>query len=67
MALDDTIRERVVLLGGKVSGVECPNCEYSGRESDLDAHRFTSVTCPDCGSTILTEAQKSTLRQAEKL
>lgn len=67
MTLEDTIRERVVFLGGKVSGVDCPNCEYSGRESDLDAHRFTSVTCPVCGATILTEAQKSTLRQAEKL
>lgn len=67
MTLDNSIRERVVFLGGKVSDVDCPNCAYTGRESDLDAHRFTNVTCPDCGTTILTEAQKSTLRQAGKL
>lgn len=67
MTLDDSIRQRVVFFGGKVSGVDCPNCEYTGRESDLDAHRFTSVTCPNCGTTILTDAQKSALRQAGKL
>lgn len=65
--LSDAIRERVVFLGGKVSEVSCPDCAYSGREADLDAHRYTDIECPECGSTILTEKQKAELRRAGKL
>lgn len=67
MPLSDAIRERVVFLGGKVSSATCPNCDYTGRADALDAHRFTDVACPECGSTILTEAQKDELRRAGKL
>lgn len=67
MSLDDTIRERVVFLGGKAAGVECPNCQYRGRDVDLDVHTFTNVTCPECGATVLTEDEKAQLRQADKL
>lgn len=28
--LDDVIRERVVLAGGEVAGVDCPECDFDG-------------------------------------
>lgn len=65
--LDDAIRNRMIFLGGKVAGVDCPACEFSSREFELDAHTLSSVTCPDCGATILSENQKSQLRQTGKL
>lgn len=67
MPLDDSVRERVVLFGGKVAGVDCPHCEYRSLDSDLDAHAFDKVSCPECDSPILTEEQKAELRQAGKL
>lgn len=67
MPLDDDLWERVVFIGGKVSKVTCPDCDYSGREPNLDPHRFTAIDCPECGATILTEGEKSSLRQADKL
>lgn len=67
VTLDSSIRDRVVFLGGKVAGVICPHCGYTGRDADLDAHRFGAVDCPACETTILTEPEKSELRQADKL
>lgn len=67
MTLDSTIRERVVFIGGKVGGVDCPNCQFRGDDVALDAYMTSSVTCPDCGTTILTEEQRAELRQAHKL
>lgn len=67
VALDDDIRNGLILLGGKVAGVDCPDCEFKSREMDIAAHTVTNVSCPDCGTTILTEEQKSELRRAGKL
>lgn len=67
VTLDDGIRDNVILVGGKVAGIDCPDCQYSSRDADLDAHSLAAVTCPDCGATVLTEDQKSQLRQAGKL
>lgn len=67
MPLDDTIRDRVIFLAGKVTGVDCPNCEFRSRDVELDAITITNTTCPECNTTILTEDQKSQLRQAGKL
>lgn len=67
MPLDESIRDRVIFLAGKVGGVDCPNCEFKGRNVDLDAVTITNITCPECGTTILTEDQKLQLRQADKL
>lgn len=65
--LDDTIRDRVIFLGGKAAGVDCPTCDFRSRDVDLDTVRLTDISCPECGRTILTEGQKSQLRQAGKL
>lgn len=67
MALDDDIRERVILLGGIVAGVDCPKCQFRSREIELKAHSLAGVSCPECGATILTEDQKAQLRKAGKL
>lgn len=67
MSLDDTIRERVIFLGGKAAGVKCPQCEFRSRDVELDAVRLTATTCPDCGATVLTEDDQAQLRQADKL
>lgn len=67
MALDDGIRERVILLGGIVAGVDCPECQFRSREIELKAHSLAGVSCPECGATILTEDQKAQLRKAGKL
>lgn len=61
------VSDRVIILGGMVAGVDCPNCEFRSRDIELDAQRITSVSCPECDATILTEDQKSQLRQAGKL
>lgn len=65
--MDDSIRDRVILVGGIVAGVDCPDCEFESREIALDEYSISEVVCPDCGATILTEDQKSQLRQAGKL
>lgn len=65
--LDDSIRENVLFVGGKVTGVNCPECAFESRDVGIDAHKLTDFTCPDCNATILTEEQKSDLRQANKL
>jgi DNA-directed RNA polymerase subunit RPC12/RpoP len=65
--LDDTTRERVVLLGGKVSGVECQDCGTRNRDVDLSPNQVQDVHCPDCGAKILTEGQVAALRHAGKL
>ncbi len=67
MPLDDTIRDRVIFLAGKAAGVDCPNCEFRSRDVELDIVRLTDTSCPECGTTVLTEDQKSQLRQAGKL
>lgn len=67
MSLDDSIREKVVFVGGKVGGVQCPECGCKRRDVSIEPHTFTDVTCPECGATILSEDQKSELRQAQKL
>lgn len=67
MPLDDSIRDRVVFFGGKVAGVDCPNCQFHSREIELDAHVLRNIVCPDCGATILTEDEMSQLRQGDKL
>lgn len=54
VSLNGEICDRVVLVGGKVSGVDCPNCQFDG--GDLDTYSTESVTCPECGATVLTEA-----------
>lgn len=66
MPLDDSIRDRVLFLGGKAAGVSCPNCQFTTREVDLDAHSLSDVTCPECGTTILSKEQQAQLRQADK-
>lgn len=65
--MDDSIRDRVVFLGGKAAGVDCPDCELKTIDIDLDASESTDVTCPECGTTILSEDEKAQLRQAGKL
>lgn len=67
MSLDADVRDRVILLGGRVAGVDCPNCQFRSRDIELEAHSITNVTCPHCNATILTEDQKSQFRQAGKL
>lgn len=67
MSLDDGIRERVILLGGKVAGVDCPHCEFTSRDIDLAPFATTDVDCPECGATILTESEKQQLQSAHKL
>lgn len=67
MPVDDQIRQRVVFLGGKVSGVACPECGARNRDIDLSAHNIRDVACPNCGATVLSEAEMSALRQAGKL
>ncbi|MFC7195065.1 hypothetical protein ACFQL4_11005 [Halosimplex aquaticum] len=63
--LNSEIRDRVVLVGGKVSGVDCPDCQFDGGE--FDTYSTESIVCPECGTTILTADQKSQLRQSGKL
>lgn len=65
--LGESVRDRAVLVGGKVAGVSCPDCGSETREVDVDAHSLSSVTCPDCGATVLTEDQVARLRRAHKL
>lgn len=65
--VDDSVRERVVLVAGKVAGVDCPNCQYESRDTDVAAFETSSVTCPECGTTILTTDGRTALRQAGKL
>jgi ribosomal protein S27E len=65
--LDSELRDRVRLLGGKVAGVDCPECEYRSTERTFDAHTQEPVDCPDCGRTILTVEEKGQLRRAGKL
>lgn len=67
MSLDKSIRERVLFVGGKVTGVTCPECGFESRDVDLPVHTFTDVTCPECDATTLTEEQKSALRRTNKL
>ncbi|WP_167837349.1 hypothetical protein [Halosimplex halophilum] len=55
------------MVGGKVSGLDCPKCQFDGSDLDLDAYSIEAITCPDCGATILTEDQKAQLRQSGKL
>lgn len=67
MPPDDGIRDRVVLTGGVVAGVDCPDCEVGSREIDVDDYTTTDVTCPESDATVLTGDQKSPLRRAGKL
>ncbi|MFB6254625.1 MAG: hypothetical protein ABEI06_08450 [Halobacteriaceae archaeon] len=67
MSLSDMIQDRVIMLGGHVAGVDCPQCEYESQEIEIDPVEFSNVSCPECGATILTEKQKSELRQAGKI
>lgn len=67
MPLDDVLRERVVFFGGKVGGVDCPDCEFRSRDVDLSPHDIRDVNCPECGATILTEEQLFQLRESGKL
>lgn len=67
MALDESVRNRVIFLGGKVAGLDCPNCQFESRNLELNTYTLTNVVCPYCGTTILTKDQKSQLRQAGKL
>lgn len=66
MELDDTLRERLILVGGKVAGAECPNCGFYGRDVDFESHTTEGVNCPDCGTPLLTAEEKSQLRRANK-
>lgn len=67
MSFEESIHERVVLLGGKVTGIDCPECTFAGSDVDLDAHRRGAVTCPNCGEMALTADEKAELRQNGKL
>lgn len=67
MALDDDIQNSVILIGGIVAGVDCPECEFASRDVNFESHSIDEVTCPDCGATILTEDQRSQLRRTGKL
>lgn len=66
MPFDDSVRHRLILLGGKVAGVDCPNCSFRSQDLEVDPLSFTPVTCPECGTTILTEEEKGELRRAHK-
>lgn len=66
MAIDPSVRDRVVFLGGKAAGIDCPECDLRSREVDIDGHSLTGVTCPECGATVLTEEQKAQLRRGDK-
>lgn len=65
--LDEEIRDRVILIGGKVSGVDCPHCEFRSREVELSSSTVREIRCPECSGNVLTEDQMSQLRQADKL
>lgn len=52
---------------GEVAGVDCTNCQFESHDIEIEAHSTTSVTCPNCGATFLTEAQKTQLREAGEL
>lgn len=67
MLLDESLRDRVVLAGGKVIAIGCPDCEFDGRDLDVTSHTPTAVDCPQCDATLLTANQKSQLRRADKL
>lgn len=67
MELDEDIKTNLIMRGGKVAGINCPNCEFESRDVELAAHAITDVTCPDCGTRVLTEDQKTRLRRADKL
>lgn len=67
MSLDAEIRDRVVLSGGKVVGVDCPDCPFESHDVDVTPFASTDVACPDCGATILTEDDKLQLVRANKL
>lgn len=49
-------------MGGKVAGVDCPNCELKTKEMDFNAYVITEITRPECSTTILSEDEKSKLR-----
>lgn len=65
--LDEGIRDRVILMGGKVSGVDCPHCELRSRDVDLNDGTVRDVSCPNCSETVLSADEMSQLRQADKL
>lgn len=67
MVDDDDFRDRVIVLGGKVAGVDCPECEFDGRDVEIDSHTAAAVHCPNCGTTLLTADQKTRLRRNNKL
>lgn len=67
MSLDYGIRERVILVGGKVVGVDCPHCEFTSRDIDLAPFVATDVDYPECGATIQTEGEKLQLQSVHKL
>lgn len=67
MGLGDEIRARVLLVGGKVTGVDCPACSFESRSVEPDPFDSSDLVCPDCGRTILTGEQKRQLQRANKL
>jgi len=67
MGLDEELRERIVLLGGVVAGVDCPDCRFESREVDIDPRTDDAVRCPECGTMILDTADKRRLELAHKL
>lgn len=67
MGLDDGIRDRVVLRGGKVAGVDCPECQFTSNDVDIEPFSSANVVCPECGTTILEESDKRQLQSAHKL
>lgn len=67
MVLNDEIRDRIILVGGKVGGVDCPACQFNSREINPDPFSDVDLTCPECGTVILTEGEKRQLQSAHKL
>lgn len=65
--LTDDVRERVILLGGKVAGLDCPECGFRSKEIEFNAHSLDGIPCPECDAEMLTADQKAQLRRAGKL
>lgn len=66
MTIDSSVRDRVIFLGGKAAGIDCPECNLRSRDVYIDGHSLAEVTCPDCGATVLTEEQKAQLQRGDK-
>lgn len=67
MTLSERTQDRLMLFGGKVGGIDCPNCQFESRDIELKPHSTAEIKCPECGRTILTEDAIAQLQHDHKL